>query len=267
VTDDTSAARAGSISIGDVRVSRLGLGTNRLTNTPAAAELLHRAVALGVDFIDTAHGYGAGASETTIATVLAPYDGGLVVTTKGGYADGSPENLRRELEDSLSRLRVSTVTLYQLHRVDSKVPLEESVGVLSDLRNEGKIRHIGLSEVTVEQLEAAQRVAPIVSVQNEYNVLVRKYEPVLDYCTSNDIVFMPWFPLGGLMGGAQQVEARLAATAVRYEVSAQQIALAWLLRRSPMMLPIPGTLSVAHLEENIGAASIVLSDEDYGEFV
>jgi pyridoxine 4-dehydrogenase len=238
---EVSAAAAGTVTLGDLTVNRLGLGTNRVTDTPAAHALLKRAVDLDVNFIDTAYRYTSGSSETTIGKTLAPYDG-IVVATKGGWEDTSPDALRRELEESLRRLRTDHVDLYQLHRVNPSVPIEESVGMLKRFQEEGKVRHIGLSEVTVEQLERAQQV---------------------DYCTEQGIVFIPWFPLGGLAGGAEKVEAMLADAAAAYSATPQQIALSWLLKRSPVILPIPGTLSVAHLEENLASAAIELSVEDY----
>ncbi|HEY4160444.1 MAG TPA: aldo/keto reductase [Candidatus Saccharimonadales bacterium] len=266
---EISAAAAGTITIGNMTVNRLGLGTNRITDTPAAHELLQKAVGLSVNFIDTAHRYGSGASETAIGNALTPYKPGVVVATKGGYnfegTNGSPEALRRDLEESLRLLKTDCIDLYQLHRVDPDVPLEESVGALKTFQAEGKIRHIGLSEVTVEQLQQAQKVATIASVQNQYNVLVRRHEALVDYCTEQGVAFIPWFPLGGLSGGSEQVENELRELAAKYNATPQQLALAWLLRRSPMILPIPGTLSVAHLEENLAAGAIVLSDEDYRE--
>ncbi len=258
---------AGTLQIGELAVRRIGLGTNRITDTPEARALLEYAVALGVNFIDTAHRYTNGASETTIGETFEPYPAGLVVATKGGLrADGphsAPEELRAELEESLQRLRVARIDLYQLHRVDPKVPLEDSVRALKQFQDEGKVRYVGLSEVTVEQIERARKITSIVSVQNQYNIVVRQYEPVVDYCTSEGIVFIPWFPLGGLAGGAQKVVALLGELATKYSASAQQVALAWLVKRSPMMLPIPGTLSKTHLEENLRAAAIRLSDEDF----
>lgn len=267
MNSDNPAARAGTVTLGDLTVNRLGLGTNRITPKPQAYELLKRAVELGVNFIDTAHRYGSGASEIGIGNGLAPYAKGVVIATKGGFdyagPRGSESVLRHELEESLRRLKLDHIDLYQLHRVDPHVPLEESVVALKKFQDEGKIRHIGLSEVSLEQVEAARRVADIVSVQNEYNVLVRHHEALVDYCTEHGIVFMPWFPLGGLDGGAQEVADKLAGMAEKYNASPQQIALAWLLKRSPVMLPIPGTLSIDHLEANLEAAGIALSDEDF----
>lgn len=263
MSEEISAKQAGTVNIGDRVVNRLGLGTNRITDTDAARQLLHRALELGVNFIDTARRYTDGASETTIGNTLAPYPKDVVIATKGGWGDTRPDQLRGYVEDSLKRLKTACIELYQLHRVNPDVPLEDSVGELKRLQVEGKIRHLGLSEVTLEQLQRAQKVAPIVSVQNEYNVTVRTHEALLDYCTTNQIVFIPWFPLGGLRGGAEVVAARLADMASRYHASPQQVALAWLLKRSPLMLPIPGTLSVEHLEANIAAAALKLTDADY----
>lgn len=262
-----AAAAAGTISFGGLSVNRLGLGTNRITDVPEARHLLQRAVELGVNFIDTAHRYGSGASEITIGKTLSPYRQGLVVTTKGGFdyggETGSPAALRKELEQSLQRLQTDCIDLYQLHRVDPNVPIEESVTALKAFQTEGKIRLIGLSEVSVEQLQRAQQVATIVSVQNEYNVIMRKHDALVDYCTEQGIVFIPWYPLGGLDGGVEKMAKLLAEMAAKYSASAQQIALAWLLKRSAMILPIPGTLSIEHLEANMESAKLVLSDSDY----
>jgi pyridoxine 4-dehydrogenase len=269
MADTNLAALAGDVRFGDLSVHRLGLGTNRIADVPEAHALLHRAVELGVNFIDTARRYGSGASETTIGNTLAPFGKhkGLLVATKGGFSydgeAGSPEALRKDLEASLRALKTDCIDLYQLHRVDPKVPLRESIQALKDFQDEGKIRHIGLSEVSVEQLQVAQEVAPIVSVQNEYNILKRQHEALVNYCTDHEIVFIPWFPLGGLSGGAQEVAARLDRMAKKYDATPQQIALAWLLKRSPIIAPIPGTLSTRHLEANLEAARIELSEEDY----
>jgi pyridoxine 4-dehydrogenase len=267
MANNNLAVRAGKVKLGSLTVNRLGLGTNRITDTAESHRLLKRAVALGVDFIDTAHRYGSGASETTIGKVLAPYSHNVVVATKGGFdyngEAGSESALRKDLDESLHRLKTDCIDLYQLHRVDPKVPIEVSVGALKNFQQEGKIRHIGLSEVTIKQLQQAQKIAEIISVQNQYNVLAREHESLVDYCTTHGIVFIPWFPLGGLSGGAQRLETILTETANKYGVSPQQIAIAWLLKRSPLMLPIPGTLSVEHLEANLHSASIELSNADY----
>jgi len=259
---EISAAAAGTILVGDLKVHRLGLGTNRITDVPEAHQLLKRAVELGVNFIDTAYRYRDGDSENTIGKTLAPFDG-IVIATKGGYEETLPDELRTQLEKSLGRLRTDCIDVYQLHRVNPNVPIEDSVGILKRFTEEGKIRHIGLSEVTVDQIKRAQKIAPIVSVQNQFNVMVRQHEDVVDFCTEQKIAFIPWFPLGGLAGGAEEVATMLADVAKTYNSSPQQIAIAWLLKRSPMILPIPGTLSISHLEENITAANIVLSDEDF----
>lgn len=213
MTMNISAANAGTINIGDLTVNRLGLGTNRITDTEPAYRLLGRAVELGVNFIDTAWRYQNGESETAIGNALAPYSQGLVIATKGGWNDDRPEALRGFVEESLRRLKIERIDLYQLHRVNPDVPVEDSVGELKKFQEEGMIRHIGLSEVTVEQLQRAQKIAPIVSVQNQYNVLVRDYEDLVDYCTEQGITFIPWFPLGGLAGGSLEVEVKLTAMA------------------------------------------------------
>ncbi|MFE5430881.1 aldo/keto reductase [Peribacillus simplex] len=259
--ENISAAQAGTVSLGDLTVNRIGLGTNRITNTPDAHNLLKRALELGINFIDTAHFYGE--SEEGIGNAIAPYGNGLVVATKGGVNDASPQQLRRELEESLKRLKTDRIDLYQLHRVDANIPLEVTMQALKSFQDEGLIRHIGLSEVTVEQLQQAMQVAPIVSVQNEYNVVNRKHEALVDFCTEHQIVFIPWFPLGGLFGDTAKVEQQVANIARKLDVSNQQVALKWLLQRSPIILPIPGTLSPAHLEDNLRAATLELSDEDY----
>jgi pyridoxine 4-dehydrogenase len=253
-----------TIQIGDFTVARLGLGTNRIHDTPDGHALLKKAVEFGINFIDTAHTYAGGESEAAIGNALTPYAEGLVIATKGGMGNGAkPAQLRAELEQSLKRLKTDCITLYQLHRVDPNTPLTETMQALKQFQEEGLIKHIGLSEVSVEQLEEALTVAPVVSVQNEYNVVVRHYEALVDYCTDNGIVFIPWFPLGGLSGGTVNVEAKLKELAVKYDATVQQLALAWLLKRSPMILPIPGTTSIEHLQDNLKATDITLSDEDY----
>jgi len=259
-----AAASAGTISFGDITVNRIGLGTNRIHDNEAGYGLLKRAVELGVNFIDTAHRYAGGESEAAIGNALAPYGNGLVIATKGGMGNGaSAEQLRNELEESLRRLQTDHIDLYQLHRVDPTIPLAETMAVLRGFQDEGLIGHIGLSEVSVEQVKEAVAVAPVVSVQNEYNVAIRKHEALVDYCTANSIAFIPWFPLGGLAGDTVKVEALVAEMARKYDVTPQQIALAWLLQRSPMILPIPGTTSIEHLQDNLKAADLDLSDEDY----
>jgi|SRR5665213_2337970 len=264
MADDISAAQAGTITFGDITVNRLGLGTNRIYDNEDGYGLLERAVELGVNFIDTAHRYAGGESEAAIGNALAPYANGLVIATKGGMGNGAaPEQLRGELEESLRRLKTDHIDLYQLHRVDPSIALTETVALLKQFQDEGLIRHIGLSEVSVEQVKEAMAVVPIVSVQNEYNVAIRKHEALVDYCTDNGIAFIPWFPLGGLAGDTVKVEKLVADMAKKYEATSQQIALAWLLKRSPMILPIPGTTSPKHLEDNLRSAVLELSDEDY----
>ena len=275
-----SAADSGTFAInGQVRVHRLGFGAMHITgpgiwgeprDKEECARVLRRAVELGINFIDTADAYGPEVSENLIAEVLHPYPQGLIIATKAGLTRqgpdqwapvGRPEYLRQCAEMSLRRLKVDTIDLFQLHRIDDKVPEEEQFGLLKDLQREGKIRYIGLSEVSVEQIERARKVIEVVSVQNLYNLSNRQSEAVLDYCDKNGIGFIPWFPVanGELArpgGPLDQLTHKLNATVA-------QIALAWLLKRSPVMLPIPGTSSVKHLEENTGAGAIKLSDEDF----
>jgi pyridoxine 4-dehydrogenase len=248
-----------TITLGDYRVNRIGLGTNRLTDTAENRDFLRRAVEAGVDLIDTAHLYTGGASERALGAALAPFPDDLVVATKGGYhpGGGRPERLRAELEESFERLRTDTIALYYLHRVDPGVPVEETLSVLRDYRDAGRIRHVGLSEVTVEQIERARTVLPIAAVQNEYNVSERRYEDVLDFCERENIAFVPFFPLRGA------TRAPLDEIASRYEATPQQIVLAWLLKRSPSIAPIPGTLSFEHLRTNLAALDLELTDEDY----
>jgi pyridoxine 4-dehydrogenase len=214
-----------------------------------------------VDFIDTAHLYTGAASERTIGAALGQFPDDIVVATKGGYEPGSgrPERLRAELEESFERLRTDTIALYYLHRVDPEVPLEESLSVLKEYRDAGRIRHVGVSDVTVEQIERARTVVPIAAVQNEYNLAQRKYEDEVDFCESEKILFVPYYPLRG------GTRAPLAEIASRYDATPEQITLAWLLKRSPVVAPIPGTLSLEHLTLNLAALDLELSDEDYAE--
>jgi pyridoxine 4-dehydrogenase len=275
------AAEAGTVDLGDLTVNRMGFGAMRLTGPgvigePADPEsslaVLRRGVELGVNFIDTAASYGPEINERQIAQALHPYPDGLVIATKGGLhherhgewiRDGRPETLRALCEGSLRRLRVDRIDLYQLHSVDPAVPIEESVGTLVELQAEGKIRHIGLSNVDARQLAKARRVATIVSVQNRYNLADRYSEGVLDACERDGIAFLPWFPLG--FGSLTRGAGRLADVALSRGATPAQIALAWLLRRSPVMLPIPGTSSLEHLEENVAAAALGLTDAEFGE--
>jgi pyridoxine 4-dehydrogenase len=264
---------------GDLTVNRLGFGAMRLTgkgvwgppdDRDECIRVLRRLVELGVNFIDTADSYGPYVSEELIKEALHPYPNGLVVATKAGLLRtgpdawpvlGLPAYLRQECEMSLRRLGVDTIDLFQLHRIDDKFPAEDQVGELVKLQQEGKIRHIGLSEVNVDQLAAAQKVATIVSVQNMYNLTVRSAEPVLEACESQNIGFIPWFPLAA--GPLAAADGPLQRIAADHDATASQLALAWLLKRSPVMLPIPGTSKVAHLEENVAAAGIELSDEEF----
>ncbi len=246
--------------VGDRDVARIGLGTNRLTNTPANIDLIRAAVAAGVQMIDTAHLYTGGHSEETIGTALSPIPENVVVATKGGFGGagrGRPEVLREEIEQSLRSLRTDTIELYYLHRVDPETPIEASLATIAEFRERGAIRHVGVSEVTVEQIERARKVVPIAAVQNHYNLAERKYEDVVDYCTREGIVFVPFFPLRA--GGGAKVDE----IARRHRATPHQVMLAWLLRRAPVMLPIPGTLSLAHLKENMGALGLELSEEDF----
>jgi pyridoxine 4-dehydrogenase len=248
-------------TLGDQEVNRIGLGTNRLTDTQENRDFLRRAVDAGVSLIDTAHLYTGGESERTIGAALGPFPDELVVATKGGYhpGGGRPERLRAELEESFERLRTDTIALYYLHRVDPQVPLEESLSVLREYHDAGRIQHVGVSEMTVEQIERARTVVPIAAVQNEYNLSTRKYEDEVDFCDRESIAFVPFFPLRGA------TRAPLDEIASRYDATPEQITLAWLLKRSPTMLPIPGTLSFDHLKTNLAALELELSDEDYAE--
>jgi aryl-alcohol dehydrogenase-like predicted oxidoreductase len=269
---------AGTLTLGgELIVNRLGFGAMRLTgpgifgpplDREECRRVLRRAIELGVNFIDTADSYGPAVSEEIIAETLHPYPPHLVIATKGGFerpgpdvwkTNGRPEHLRAACDGSLRRLRVERVDLYQLHRIDPDVPEADQFGVLAELRAAGKIRLAGLSEVSVDQIERARQVVPIASVQNRYNVVDRRWEDVVDYCESHGIAFIPWYPLGaGKIGEVPQL-ARLAA---EHHVTVMQLALAWLLARSPMMLPIPGTSKVKHLEENMAAASIMLTTSE-----
>jgi pyridoxine 4-dehydrogenase len=240
-------------------MTRIGLGTNRLTRTPEHIAFVKEAVAAGVSHIDTAHSYTQGESEDTIGTALSPFTDGIVVATKGGYraGEGRPGALRAQIEQSLRRLRTDSIALYYLHRVDPETPLEQSLGTIEEYRDSGKIRDVGLSEVGVAQIERAREVVPIAAVQNYYNLSERRWEEVVDYCAREGIVFVPFFPLRG-DGGRP-----LAEIARRRGATPAQITVAWLLRRSPAMLPIPGTLSLDHLRENLAAQEIELSDADF----
>ena len=252
------ANSARTVRLGDVEVARIGLGTNRLTNTRDHVAFVRDAVHAGIGLVDTAHTYTGGQSEETIGAALSPLPEGVVVATKGGHAPGTgrPEALRGQIETSLRRLRTGTIGLYYLHRVDPETPLEESVGVLKDAVDRGEILHVGLSQVGVEQIERARRITPIAAVQNHYNLSERGWEDVVDHCAREGILFVPYFPLHG--DGGRELD-RVAGTR---DSTPSQVALAWLLRRSPAMLPIPGTLSLAHVRENLGALDVELTDEE-----
>ncbi|MGG4039654.1 aldo/keto reductase [Heyndrickxia ginsengihumi] len=275
-----AASNAGTFKIGeDLTVNRLGYGTMQLTgkgiwgeprDPEEAVRVLQRAVELGVNFIDTADSYGPFVANRLIKKALHPYKDDLVIATKVGLTRcgpddwrpvGRPEYLRQQVELNLIDLGLETIDLLQLHRIDPKVPLAEQVGELELLKQEGKIRHIGLSQVTVEEFKAANTITPIVSVQNLYNLANRESESMLEYCEANNVAFIPWFPLA--TGELAKEGSPLANIAKEHGAHPAQLALAWLLKRSPVMLPIPGTSSVSHVEENIAAAGITLSDEDF----
>jgi len=276
---DSLAAKSGTFTIGDLTVNRLGFGSMQLTGAGVwgdpkdpdeAVRVLRRGVELGVNFIDTADSYGPGVAEQLIKRALAPYADDVVIATKAGLTRqgpdiwtpvGRPEYLRQQVELSLRNLGVEQIALHQLHRIDPAVPLADQVGELKKLQDEGKIRHIGLSEVSVEELEEAAETATIVTVQNLYNVANRQSERLLDYSTEHGIGFIPWFPLA--TGELSKPGGPLATLAEQKGATPSQLALAWLLKRSPVMLPIPGTSSVAHLEDNMQAAKIDLSDEEF----
>jgi pyridoxine 4-dehydrogenase len=268
-----------TIKVGDLTVNRLGFGAMRVIDNPSiwgepsdrpkALKLLRRALELGVNFFDTAESYGPQTDETLIAEALHPYPKGFVIATKCGLArpspgrwdaDCRPEKLRRDLEGSLKRLKLERIDLYQLHTVDPKVPLEVSVGVLADAQRAGKVRHVGLSNVSVKELEKARKIVPIVSVQNRYSLSDRSSEDVLLHCEKLGIVFLPWYPLGD--GSALKI-SKVKKVAEKTKATPAQVAIAWLLKKSPVMLPIPGTGNLAHLEENVAAAKLQLSDEDF----
>ena len=276
------AAASGTLALGDFTVNRLAYGAMRITGEgtfgpPAdpseCIRVLRRAVELGVNFIDTADSYGPDISEELIAKALHPYPAGLVIGTKGGFTRPGPDNwqldcnparLRKQLEGSLRKLKVQRVDLWQLHRIDTKYPAEAQFNLLADFIREGKVKHVGLSEVGVDDIKAARKIVPIVSVQNRYNIADREWEAVVDYCQEEKIAFIPWYPLGAGMRAKSAVkqEKKIDAVAKKLGASKMQVALAWLLRRSPVMLPIPGTSKVEHLEENVKAAALELSAED-----
>jgi pyridoxine 4-dehydrogenase len=275
------AAAAGAIMLGDdLPVNRMGFGAMRLTgpgvwgppkDRAEAIRVLQRAVELGVDFIDTADSYGPDVAEEIIAEALYPYPLGLVIATKGGFErpgpgrwveNGRPEHLRHQLQGSLRRLRRDRIDLYQLHRIDPNVPTDEQFDALREFRREGLVRHVGLSEVSMQDVERARRFVPVVSVQNRYNVSDRKWDDLVDYCEREALAFIPWFPLSA---GRLDEQGPLARAARRHGATVYQVALAWLLQRSSAMLVIPGTSSTEHLEENVAAAELRLSAEEMAE--
>jgi pyridoxine 4-dehydrogenase len=279
-TATLSAAASGTFKLGnDLPIHRLGFGAMRLTgkgiwgepeNPEEARRVLLRAVELGINFIDTADSYGPEVSERLIAEALHPYPAGLVIATKGGLTRqgpdrwapvGRPEYIQQCVEMSLRRLRLERIDLYQLHRIDPKVPVEETLGALKELQHQGKIRHIGLSEVSVREIKHARNIVPIVSVQNRYNLTDREHEDVLNYCEEHGLGFIPWAPVAS--GSLTRRRGALDLAATKYKATVAQLVIAWLLYRSPFMLPIPGTSSVDHLEENVAAAILVLPKEEW----
>jgi pyridoxine 4-dehydrogenase len=281
-TTTINAALAGTIEIGgDLTVNRFGFGAMRLTGEgiwgePADREeckrVLRRVIEVGINFIDTADAYGPEVSERLIAETLHPYPDDLVIATKAGLTrpgpgqwvpNGRPEYLKKQVEGSLRRLRVDEIDILQFHRPDPKVPLEESIGALVELKDQGKVRHLGLSNITVEQLKRAERLTPIVSVQNRYNMFDRESEPVLEQCSLEELAFIPWRPVGG--GELAESEGALARIARKYDATPTQLGLAWLLSHSPVILPIAGTSKVAHLDENLGAVALDIAPSDLAE--
>jgi pyridoxine 4-dehydrogenase len=279
-TKEIHASASGTFTLGgDIHIHRLGFGAMRITgegiwgepkDAEKAKKVLRRAVELGVNFIDTADSYGPEVSERLIAEALHPYPKDLIIATKGGLtrsgpnawaAVGRPEYLQQCVEMSLRRLKVERIDLWQLHRIDPKVPVEESLGIIKDLQKQGKIRHVGLSEVNADEIEQAKKVLPIVSVQNLYNLGDRKHEPTLEYSEKHKLGFIPWFPVAA--GKLARSGGPLDAAAKRHNATVAQLSLAWLLHHSPVTLPIPGTSSVEHLEENIAAAGLKLSAEEW----
>ena len=282
VLNNVNAAASGTFLLGgDLPVHRLGYGAMRITGEgvwgepkepEGAKKVLKRAVELGVNFIDTADAYGPDVSERLIAEALAPYADGVVIATKGGLTRqgpnkwlpvGRPEYLQQQVEMSLRRLKVERIDLWQLHRIDAKVPVEESLKVIKAFQKAGKIRHVGLSEVKPHEIEQARKVIDVVSVQNQYNIGDRKHEDTLEYCEKNNIAFIPWYPVAA--GRLAQPGGKLDEAAKKHGATVSQLSLAWLLHRSPVILPIPGTTSVEHLEENVAAGQVELSAEEWKE--
>lgn len=249
------------MKLGDVDVARIGLGTNRLTHTRDHVALITASVAAGVQMIDTAHSYAGGESEQTIGEALSPFSRDVVIATKGGGGPnpgrGRPDVLRQQIETSMRRLKTGTIPLYYLHRVDTETPIEQSLGAIKEYVDAGLIRHVGVSEVDVEQIERARKVVPVATVQNHYNLDERKWDSVVDYCEREGIVFVPFYPLRAGRSAAVEEIAR------RHQATPSQVMLAWLLHRSPVVLPIPGTLSLEHLKENLGALDLQLTNKEY----
>jgi len=280
MTTTTHAAKTFQLG-GDLEIKRLGFGAMRIVGDGVWGEpkdrensrqVLRRAVELGVNFIDTSDAYGPAISEQLIGEALAPYQSGVIIATKGGLTRqgpnqwlpvGRPEYLTQQVELSLRYLKTDRIDLWQLHRIDPKTPVEESLGAIKKLQKQGKIRHVGLSEVKVPEIEQARKVIDIVSVQNKYNLSDRAHEDVLDYCTRHNIAFIPWFPVAA--GKLAQPGGALDAAAKKHNATVSQLSLAWLLHHSPVLLPIPGTSSIQHLEENLKAANIELSDAEWAE--
>ncbi|MCU1324374.1 MAG: NADP-dependent oxidoreductase domain protein [Acidobacteriaceae bacterium] len=279
---EVNAKASGTFSIGgDLVVNRLGYGAMRITgdgiwgepkDAAESKRVLQRAVELGVNFIDTADSYGPNVSERLIGEALAPYAKGVVIATKAGLTRqgpnqwlpvGRPEYLQQQVEMSLRRLKLERIDLWQLHRIDAKVPVEESLGIIKKLQEQGKIKHVGLSEVSVKEIEQARKTIEIVSVQNKYNIEDRAAEDVVDYCTKHNLAFIPWFPVAA--GKLAKPGGKLDEVAKRHGATVSQLSLAWLLQRSPVILPIPGTSSVKHVEENIAAAGVTLSEAEWAE--
>ena len=250
-----------TITLAGTEVRRIGLGTNRLTDTAANVEFIRAAIDAGLAHVDTAHLYTSGESESTIGSALDLPRAGTILATKGGYraGEGRPDVLRAQIEDSLRRLQTGTIDLYYLHRVHPDTPLEDSLAVIAEYRDAGRIRHVGISEVDVAQVERARAVVEIAAVQNRYNLGDREHDPVIDHCAEQGIVFVPYYPLSGSDAPA------VAEIAERRGMTAPQVALAWLLHRSPAVLPIPGTLSIGHLQENLGALEIELTDDELNQ--
>src|SRR6202789_2030418 len=282
LTENANAKASGTFLLGgDLKVNRLGFGAMRITgegiwgepkDRETAKRVLGRAAELGVNFIDTADSYGPDVSELLIGEALAPYPKGVVIATKAGLTRqgpnewlpvGRPEYLQQQVEMSLRRLKLERIDLWQLHRIDPQVPVEESLGVIRKLQDQGKIRHVGLSEVNPHEIDQARKVIDIVSVQNHYNIGDRQHEDVVAYCTKHKLAFIPWFPVAA--GKLAKPGGKLDAAAKKYGATVSQLSLAWLLQRSPVMLPIPGTSSIKHLEENIAAADVILTDAEWKE--